>query len=143
MQVINNAVHLLLQASIVPLKEFNNWEAVTHKTYLALKRRHIQEAFWCSNCVTLQGNRGRCLPPITCTTCSPTKSQQRHIAVLTTGSTITAIILELVANAINQLSANQTAFMNQMAAMSYATYPPPPPNKQYQPPIQQLTIPAQ
>jgi hypothetical protein len=78
MQVINNAVHLLMQASIFLLKEFNNWKAVTPKTYPALKRWHIQDASWHSNCVTLQGNRGRCLPPITCTTCSPTKSQQRQ-----------------------------------------------------------------
>jgi hypothetical protein len=37
MQVINNAVHLLMQASIFPLKDFNNWEAVTPKTYPAFK----------------------------------------------------------------------------------------------------------
>jgi hypothetical protein len=43
MQVINNAVHLLMQASIFLLKEFDNWEAVTPKTYPALKRRHIQD----------------------------------------------------------------------------------------------------
>jgi hypothetical protein len=36
MQVINNDVCLLMQASIFPLKEFNDWEAVTPKTYPAL-----------------------------------------------------------------------------------------------------------
>jgi hypothetical protein len=36
MQVIINAVCLLMQASIFPLKEFNDWEAVTPKTYPAL-----------------------------------------------------------------------------------------------------------
>jgi hypothetical protein len=35
-----------------------------------------------------------------------------NIVALTTGSTIMATILDLVANAINQLSANQTALMN-------------------------------
>jgi hypothetical protein len=36
-QVINNAVHLLMQASIFPMKEFDDWEAVTPKTYPTLK----------------------------------------------------------------------------------------------------------
>jgi hypothetical protein len=36
-QIINNAVWLLMQANIFPLKEFNDWEAITPKTYPALK----------------------------------------------------------------------------------------------------------
>ena len=36
-QVINNAVRLLMQVSIFPMKEFDDWEAVTPKTYPALK----------------------------------------------------------------------------------------------------------
>jgi hypothetical protein len=36
-QVINNAVRLLMQASIFPMKEFDDWEAVTPKTYPTLK----------------------------------------------------------------------------------------------------------
>ena len=36
-QVINNTVCLLMQANIFPLKEFDDWEAITPKTYLALK----------------------------------------------------------------------------------------------------------
>ncbi len=69
------------------------------------------------------------------------------IATLTMGSTITGVqtatIPDSVANAINQLSANQTALMNQMVTMSYANVPPPPPTLQYQQPIRQLTIPVQ
>ena len=45
-QVINNAVRLLMQAKIFPLKEFNNWEAITLKTYTALKT-FIGGAFTC------------------------------------------------------------------------------------------------
>jgi hypothetical protein len=37
MQLINNTVCLLMQASIFPMKEFGDWEAVTPKTYPALK----------------------------------------------------------------------------------------------------------
>ncbi len=36
-QIIPNAVHILLQANIFPLKEFNAWEAVTPKSYPTLK----------------------------------------------------------------------------------------------------------
>ena len=35
--VINTSIRLLMQASIFPMKEFNDWEAITPKTYPALK----------------------------------------------------------------------------------------------------------
>ncbi len=37
MQVINNVLRLLMQATIFRLKEFNDWEAVSPKMYPALK----------------------------------------------------------------------------------------------------------
>jgi hypothetical protein len=53
-----------------------------------------------------------------------------NIVALMMGSTITgmqrATILDLVANAINQLSKTQNTLMNQMAAMSYANVSAPP-----------------
>jgi hypothetical protein len=36
-QIIANAVQILIQANISPLKEFNTWKAMTPKTYPALK----------------------------------------------------------------------------------------------------------
>ena len=36
-QIINKAVRLLMQSSIFPLKEFENWEAISPKTYPDLK----------------------------------------------------------------------------------------------------------
>jgi hypothetical protein len=72
-----------------------------------------------------------------------------QIAAMTTGSTLGnnygATILSEISKAINQLAANQTAIMNQMAAMS--SNPPPPPqtqaaSKYHVPPIQQLNIPT-
>jgi hypothetical protein len=82
MQVINNAVRLLMQVSIFPLNEFDNWEAITPKTYPALSRLSLQ---WCiqdallrSNSVTLQGSRGTCRHPIICTTCLPKKTTQKQ-----------------------------------------------------------------
>jgi hypothetical protein len=37
MQAINNAIYLLMQASIFPLKEFDYWEADMPKMYPTLK----------------------------------------------------------------------------------------------------------
>jgi hypothetical protein len=154
MQVINNAVHVLMQASIFPLNSMiGRLLCPKHipPSRLSL-RRHIRDAFMRSNSITLQGSRGTRHSPTICTLCLLKRTtltqwtpQQRTLRGLTTGSTITgeqtATILASVANAINQLSTNQTALMNQMGAMLYANVPPPQ-NLQYQPPIQQLTIPS-
>jgi hypothetical protein len=43
-QIINNAVRLLQQSGIFPLKEFDTWDATTIKTYPALKM-FIHEAY--------------------------------------------------------------------------------------------------
>jgi hypothetical protein len=43
-QIINNAVRLLQQSGIFPLKEFDTWDATTIKTYPALKT-FIHEAY--------------------------------------------------------------------------------------------------
>jgi hypothetical protein len=152
MQVINNAVRMLMQASIFLLKEFNNWEADTPKTYPALKTFIATAYIRCilaqqlhntagqqgytptsHNMYTVFANKDNTDTTATATT---------NIAALTTGSTIIATITKLVANAIDKLSANQTVLMNQMAAESYANAPHPP-NQQYQPPTQQLTIPVE
>jgi hypothetical protein len=37
MQIINNAVRLLMQSGIFPLKEFDMWDTITPNTYPALK----------------------------------------------------------------------------------------------------------
>jgi hypothetical protein len=77
-----------------------------------------------------------------------TETTITNVATLTIDSTLTrgqtaATIYASVVQAINQFSANQTALMNQMAAMSFKNAPTPPPNQPTAPPIQQLTIPAQ
>jgi hypothetical protein len=48
-QIINNALRLLMQSNIFPLKEFDTWETITPKTYPALKM-FIHEAYTC--CLT-------------------------------------------------------------------------------------------
>ncbi len=127
-QIINNAIKLLMQSSIFSLKEFDDWEAITPKTYPALKT-FIGAAYTCrmlamqlpnmagqmgytpqnQNMYNIFGNNNNTMA----TNNEPTK--------LTTGSSITrghtvATIQDLVIQAINQLSANQHTLMNQMAA---------------------------
>jgi hypothetical protein len=150
MQVINNAVRLLMQASISPLKEFNNWEAITPKmdpppkTFIAAAYMRCILAQQLSN---TEGQQG-CAPKshnmynmfAEEDNTDTVDTTTMNIAALTTGSTITGTILDLVANAINQLGANQTALMNQMAAMLHANIPPLQPyntnNQSYNSPFQ-------
>jgi hypothetical protein len=152
MQIINNAVRLLMQAIIFPLKVFDDWEAITPKTYPALKTFIAVVYMRCILAEQLCNTAGQqgCVP-------APhnmynvftkenntynTATTTANIAALMMGSTIRETIPDSGANAVNQLSTNQTALMNQMAAMPYANVPPPP-TLQYQPPIQQLTITVQ
>jgi hypothetical protein len=129
-QVINNAVCLLMQASIFPLKEFDNWEAITPKTYPALKTftaaaytRHILS----QQLRNTAGHMGYAPQnqnmydvfdnDNATTDTKGTTTTITNMAAITTGSTLTSnhatIILDSVTNAINQLSANQTVLMNQ------------------------------
>jgi hypothetical protein len=48
-QIINNAVRLLQQSGIFPLKDFDTWDAITPKSYPALKA-FIHEAY--TRCLT-------------------------------------------------------------------------------------------
>ena len=136
MQVINSAVHLLMQACIfpLPLKEFGDWEAITSKTYPALKT-FVTAAY--TRCILVQQLRNTAGQQGYAPTShnmynvfadkdntDTTVTKTTNIAALMTGSTITATIPELVASTINQLSTNQTALMNQMAALSYTDIPP-------------------
>ncbi len=137
-QEINNAVCLLMQASIFPLKEFNDWEAVLPKTHPTLKtfiaavytRRILVQQLH-----NTEGQQGYGPPSHNMYNVFAREDDTdtmdtttTNIAALTTGSTITGVqtatIPDSVANAINQLSANQTALMNQMAAMLMPTYLP-------------------
>jgi hypothetical protein len=142
-----------MQSSIFPLKEFDDWEAITPKMYPALKT-FIGAAYTChmlamqlcnmagqmgytpqnQNMYNIFGNNN----DTTAVNNKPTK--------LATGSSITgghtaASIQDSVIQAINQLSANQHTLINQMAAMSFNNVSAPP--QQYTaPPILQVNIPA-
>jgi hypothetical protein len=51
MQIIKNAVHLLMQANIFPLKKFYDWEALTPKTYPPLRTFIVVV---CMRCILVQ-----------------------------------------------------------------------------------------
>jgi hypothetical protein len=77
-----------------------------------------------------------------------TVTNTTNIAALTTSSTITggqtaATIQALVIQAINQLSANQTMLINQIAAMSFTNANNALPQQYTTTPMQQVSIPAQ
>ncbi len=166
--IINNAVRLLMQSGIFPHKEFDTWDAITPKTYPSLKT-FIHEAY--TRCLTalqlrnttgLKGyvpnknqnmynvlNEGYNTNSGTKGTGATQTAPITQTAAMTTGSTLGntygATIPSEISNAINQLTANQTIIMTQMAAMSLN--PPPPPQTQAAanyniPPIQQLNIPT-
>jgi hypothetical protein len=168
-QIITNTVHILLQANIFPLKEFNTWE-VTPKSYPTLKT-FIHAAYGCH--LTALALRS--------TSSQNAYANQRMYNVLEDGDdddtyddTITTIThtdagatggatpsgdtanSAKVATAINQLSDNQTAIMSQMAAVTaqlaaLSVVPPPaqntcayePRNQFYVPLIQRVAVPMQ
>jgi hypothetical protein len=146
-QIINNAVRLLMQSGIFPLKEFNTWGAITPKTYPSLKT-FIHEAY--TRCLTAlqlrntmgqQGyvpnnnqnmynflNEGYDTNSSTTGTGATQTMPITQTLAMTMGSTprntYGATIPSEISNVINQLAANHTVIMTQMAAMSLN--PPPP-----------------
>jgi hypothetical protein len=168
-QIINNAVHLLQQSGIFPLKEFNAWDAITPKTYPALKMfiheayTHRLTALQPRNTMGTQGyapnnnqnmynvlDQGFDTNSGTKRTVATQTAPITQTAAMTTGSTLRSTygggtILSEISNVINQLAANQQSIMTQMAAMSFNNAPAPPPQAAatfHIPPIQQLNIPT-
>jgi hypothetical protein len=167
-QIINNAVRLLQQLGIFPLKEFDTWDAITIKTYPALTT-FIHEATRRLTALQLRNTTGtQGYAPNTNqnmynildegfesdsgtegTVMTQTAPPITQTAAMTTGSTMTntyggGTIPSEITNAINQLLANQQTMMTQMAAMSFNNAPAPPPQAAtnfHVPPIQQLNIP--
>jgi hypothetical protein len=169
-QIIANAVCILLQANIFLLKEFDAWDAVIPKSYPTLKTfihaayGHRLTALALCSTSGQNGYANQMMYNLLedrndddtnndiVTTITQTDVVATGDATPSGGTTISA----KVAAAINQLSANQTAIMSQMAAataqMAALSVVPPPaqntrayaPCKQfYIPPIQQVAVPMQ
>jgi hypothetical protein len=166
-QIISNAVRLLMASGIFPLKEFDTWKALPIKTYLILKT-FVHEAYT-RHLTSIQlhntaGQQGYVQNPnnniynvfgegddkvtdndTTLTHTAVAAMMGSSLGGATNAATSNATIPSEVSAAINQLAANQTAMMNQMAAMQFS--PPPPAHHTIQgqihvPPTQQLNIPV-
>jgi hypothetical protein len=130
-QIINNAVRLLMQANIFPLKEFDDWEAITPKTYPALKIfiggaytrsilvQQLRNTAGQMGYTTMNQNMYASLGDDDDDDTTATDNTITNVAALTTESSITAAntVHQLVINAVNLLNANQAALVQQMAAM--------------------------
>jgi hypothetical protein len=169
-QIIANSVRILLQANIFPLKEFGTWDTVTPKSYPTLKTfihavygRRLTALALCSTSVQngyanqtmyniLEDGNDDDTDDNTVTTIMQTDAGATGGATPSGGTAISAKVVA----AINQLSANQTAIMSQMAAVTaqmaaLSVVPPPAQNTHayalrnqfYVPPIQQVAVPMQ
>jgi hypothetical protein len=59
MQIINNPLRLLMQLGIFPLKEFDTWDAITPKTYPALKTFTHEAYTHCLMALQLRNTMGQ------------------------------------------------------------------------------------
>ena len=173
-QIIANAVRILVGSNLLPSKEFDAWEAKPIKTWATLKiffqeayaRRLIslslrstsgQHGYATNNMYNVfediedtvsDDDTVTTITPITHTAAPAAAS---NVAATTfgtaaTASTAASYINAEMAAAINQLSANQTAIMTQMAALSFTPAPAYPATRRTSfnvPPIQQLAVPIQ
>jgi hypothetical protein len=166
-QIISNTVRLLMASGIFPLKQFDTWDVLPNKTYPILKT-FVHEAYT-RRLTSIQlrnmaGQQGYVQNPnnnmynmfgegedkvtdddTTITQAAAAATTGSTSGGATNAATSNATIPSEVSAAINQLLANQTAMMNQMAAMQFS--PPPPARhtgqgKIHVPPIQQLNIPV-
>jgi hypothetical protein len=163
-QIIGNAVRLLMQSGIFPLKEFDTWEVTAVKTYPILKTfiheaysRHLtamqlrntagQQGYVNQNIYNILDIDGKedtddkttIMVPAVVAAMTPAGLPRRSTFAATTASMITADVMA----AINQLSANQAAIMQHIAAMNIS----PPQARAAQafnvPPIHSVSIPIQ
>jgi hypothetical protein len=159
MQIMNTVVCILMQAQVLPLKEFDTWEQTAVKTHPGLKM-FVHEAYTrCLQSLALHmttGQQGYVPGKNNMFNVLAEQEDEEDVdtvdngttvtqtAALTTGSTLgntyggAATIPLEITMATNQLAANQVAIQQQMAAMTF-TAPPPSPNMQFHiPPVQNM-----
>jgi hypothetical protein len=159
MQIMNTVVRILMQAQVLPSKEFDTWEQTPAKTYPGLKT-FIHEAYTrrlqsLALCMTT-GQQGYSRGGTSMFNVLADKDEDKdtdtpnnatmvtQTAAYTTGSTIgntyrgaTPIPSE-ISKTINQLAANQVAIQQPMVAMIFVANSPSP-HMQFQiPPIQNM-----
>ena len=162
--IVANAVRILIQSNTFPLKELDAWEAIPLKTYPALKM-FMHEAYGrrltaMALCSTLGQNEysNQTMYNVFAKE-NENESNDNSVTTITQTAALTATPSSMgtakgtavsaeVATAINQLSANQTAMMAQMVALTMA--PPTAPHTRvfvpcetfHVPPIQQVVVPV-
>jgi hypothetical protein len=150
-QPIANAVHLLLALGMFLVKEFEDWEAIVVKTWLALKTfvhgaygQHLILVQLCD----MSGLRGYALSQNMHATLvngfvdtdnnASTVTIMQPVAAATTGSRIGGTfnatqVPSKITTAVNQLAANQTMLSPKMVTMLFNVPPPSPPLFNVQP----------
>ncbi len=160
MQIMNTVVRILMQAQVMPSKEFDTWEQTPNETYPRLKT-FIHEAY--TRCLqslalrTTTGQQGYALgggtnmfnilgrkDKDTDTADNATTTTATQTAAFTMASTLgttyggATAIPSKISLAINQLAVNQLAIQQQMAAMTLAANEPAHHTQFHIPPIQNM-----
>jgi hypothetical protein len=137
-QIIANAIRFLATSNIFPLKEFDTREATAAKTYPALKTFFQETYGHCLTAIKLRTTTGQTGytnntiynafeatdedtddDTVNTIITVPQTAAAATTAVSTLNTAPSTMNVDIAA-AISQLSANQTAIMTQMAAMSFA-----------------------
>jgi predicted nucleic-acid-binding Zn-ribbon protein len=162
--IMNVAVRILMQSGMFQPKEFETWAAMPNKTYPLLKT-FVHEAYtrrlteinlrntagalgYVANqnmfnvlCDKNDPDNGTTDDDTTVTQTAATASAGISTLGQTYAPTVAATIPADVATAIQQLSANQNAIMQQMAAIAFSP-PPTQRNTYHVPPVQTVQIPS-
>jgi hypothetical protein len=164
-KIINNALRLLMASNIFPMNECNKWETQTVKTYPALKT-FIHEAYTRRlNAMELRNTSsqmGYVAMPAQHNMYNVLDDDDPTVATIAatarTGSTLgntyaasnmhpdlSLAISAMIVPAFNQIAMNQTAFANQLAAMSMMQQPQQiAPTQQFSmPPVPNVAFPMQ
>jgi hypothetical protein len=133
-QIIVTALRILVQLNIFPLKEFDTWEAMATKMYTALKTFIHEVSERQLAAIELRNTseqNGYCLDQNVYNILDGADNTDNYAVTMVTQATAAAttmgdttatttiVIPSEIAAAINQLSANQTTIMSQIAAMSF------------------------
>ncbi len=159
MQIMNTVMNILMQAQVLPLKEFGTWEQTPAKTYPGLKM-FIHEAYTrrlqslalhtttgqqgytqgSTNMFNMLADKDKDDDTVTADNATTVMQTAAYMTASTLGNTYrgATTIPSEISTAINQLAPNQVAIQQQMAAMTFAANSPSP-HMQFQiPPIQNM-----
>jgi hypothetical protein len=168
-QIIANAVRVLMASKMLPTRDFKNWEAITPKTYPALKTFFHEAYNRCLNAIDLQNTAGglgyapaqnmynvldfgndddSTADGSMVTTMQPQSATTVTASSIGAGTSmvnsaahpgLVAAINQSIPPAFNQVVQNQTLLQQQIAALSVAQ--PPPITVTH--PVQQVAFPMQ